>query len=205
MSVKREYLALQNYLLSLAPLSESDLAQFKNQLVLKRYSKKSSLFAAHNDGETIMFLNRGVARCYVLAIDGRDYTCSFHYQESQGGVAEVFVTDYASVMSGISSTLCFEALTDLEVVCIPVALVRELYLSNLRWGCIGRVIAEQLFFCAQQRSLSLLTLSATERYQQLLADLPISIADIPQLYIASYLGITPPSLSRIKKSLGLTQ
>ena len=196
---------LQDYLRSLSPLTESDFSLFRDQLSVKRFAKNTQLNSSVNDRGQILFLNRGVARSFVLDLQGRDYTSAFHYNARSASVANIFVTDYAKVMRDEKSSLLFETLTEVEVVSVSQVFIKKMYENNVNWGRIGRIIAQECFYHSQQRALDLLTLQASERYQLLLAELPIPSVDIPQKYIASYLGITPPSLSRIKKTLGLSK
>lgn len=196
---------LQRYLLSIAPLSEDDWILLRNELTLLTFDKNVKLHS-HNDlSSEIMFLINGVARSYVIDSNGRDYTSSFNFNDPVSTVKNVFVTDYASVIRNEESKLFFESLTEIEVISIPVDQVKILYESNTNWCRIGRIIAEEAYYITQQRVLSLLTMTASERYEQLINHMPSTISLIPEWYIASYLGVTPQSLSRIKKSLGVTK
>lgn len=196
---------LQRYLLSIAPLSEDDWILLRNELTLLTFDKNVKLHS-HNDlSSEIMFLINGVARSYVIDSNGRDYTSSFNFNDPVSTVKNVFVTDYASVIRNEESKLFFESLTEIEVISIPVDQVKLLYESNANWCRIGRIIAEEAYYITQQRVLSLLTMTASERYEQLINHMPSTISLIPEWCIASYLGVTPQSLSRIKKSLGVTK
>ena len=74
--------------------------------------------------------------------------------------------------------------------------------DNIREGnSIGRKMAEQFFVGKQKRELSLLTKTAEERYYSLFKHQPQLIKEIPLKYIASYIGITPQALSRIRSRI----
>jgi hypothetical protein len=66
---------------------------------------------------------------------------------------------------------------------------------------MGRKIAEELFLKKTRREMSLLEDTATQRYLDLLSEQPLLIRYIPQKYLASYIGIRPQSLSRIRKAI----
>jgi len=196
---------LQSYLSSISLLSEDDWQLLRNELTVVNIDKNAN-FHSHGDlCNEIMFLTKGVARSYIIDSNGKDYTCNFHFNDQASSIKNVFVTDYASIIRKEGSKLYFESLTEIEVILIPVSKVKELYESSACWGRIGRIIAEEAYYITQQRTLSLLTMTASEQYEQLINYMPSTISHIPELYIASYLGITPQSLSRIKKSLRITK
>ena len=167
---------------------------------------KEVIFHCQGDlSQHILFLNSGIARSYILDSNGRDYTWSFHFNDPDSSIKNLFVTDYASVIKSEKSTLYFESITEIETILIPVEVLKELYKTKESWGRIGRIMAEEAYYNTHHRTISLLTKTATKRYEQLLIDMPSIRTQIPELYIASYLGITPQSLSRIKKSLAITK
>jgi CRP-like cAMP-binding protein len=68
----------------------------------------------------------------------------------------------------------------------------------------GRMVAEYLICCYEDRLVSFITQTPEERYRQLLQMQPDLLQRIPQHYVANYLGITPVSLSRIRKRMAAT-
>lgn len=196
---------LYDFISSLSPLAEGDWSLISNELTVIRYDAGVTLLSQHDVCPYVLFINSGIARSYVIDSNGRDYTCTFNFNEPGLSIKNVFLTDYASVVRGERSKLHFESLTDIEVVQIPVKQIKALYELNSNWSRLGRVIAEEAYYITQQRTLSLLTMTAAERYKELIEHIPSAIVQIPEHYIASYLGITPQSLSRIKKTLGVTK
>jgi CRP/FNR family transcriptional regulator, anaerobic regulatory protein len=73
--------------------------------------------------------------------------------------------------------------------------------QNIEFERLGRFMAEQTFIAISQRLSSLLLQSPEERYVQLLRERPKVVQRVPQYMIASYLGITPEALSRIRRRL----
>jgi CRP-like cAMP-binding protein len=88
-----------------------------------------------------------------------------------------------------------------ELVGWPYQLRLDLYASDMEWQKLGRRIAELLYIRKEQRELSFLLLDAPARYQRFCAQFGQQADRIPQYYIASYLGIRPQSLSRLRKTL----
>jgi len=196
---------LHHYLCTMAHLSKEDWRLISEELSVVKIKKGVNLKYCHDLSKEIMFLNKGIARSFVIDEAGREFTCSFNFNDPASSIKNLFVTDYVSVIKNEKSLLNFESLTDIEVIAIPVSAINKLYDENARWERIGRRIAEEVYCITQKRTLSLLTMTASQRYEELINTMPSVISHIPELHIASYLGITPQSLSRIKKSRILTK
>lgn len=195
-----EFDKLKSFLTTIGPLATDDWQLIRSELRIQKFDKHVKLLNQTGICNSIMYLNSGIARSYVIDEKGRDYTCSFNFNNNESSLKNLFLTDYASVIKEEQSTLFFESLTELEVVVIPVNYIKKLYEINHNWNRIGRVIAEEAYYITQRRTLSLLTKTATERYEELSNTLSSFMSEIPDVYLASYLGITPQSLSRIKKN-----
>jgi len=196
---------LYQYLCTMAHLPKEDWRLISDELSVINFKKGVNLKANHDLSREIMFLNKGLARSFVIDEAGREFTCSFNFNDPASSIKNLFVTDYVSVIKNEKSLLNFESLTDIEVIAIPVRAINKLYEDNVRWGRIGRRIAEEVYYITQKRTLSLLTMTASQRYEELINTMPSVISHIPELHIASYLGITPQSLSRIKQSINITK
>jgi CRP-like cAMP-binding protein len=94
-----------------------------------------------------------------------------------------------------------QALVDSEVLLLNYADTQELYEKVPVWQKFGRLIAEFILVRIVQRNKAMLFLSPEDQYLNLMKERPKVISNIPQHYIASYLGIKPESLSRIRKRL----
>lgn len=113
-----------------------------------------------------------------------------------------FFGDYSSLISNNHSPLELRSLTRCQYLSFPFTRLLETYaqLPSQIAETIGRQSAEYLYILKQQELIELKTLSATERYTNLLEKQPEIFQQIPLKYIASYLGVTAESLSRIRKS-----
>ena len=98
-------------------------------------------------------------------------------------------------------TYQIEALSKTTVWRISHADLNDIYTNTEIGNEIGRKNAERLFLIKSSRELSLLELTAKERYQNLFSERPQLIKEIPLKYIASYIGITPQALSRIRRQV----
>ena len=88
-----------------------------------------------------------------------------------------------------------------EIWSIEYKNLQKLYQKSVIGVHIGRVISEELFIKKQTEQINLLTLSPTERYKKLLIEKPKIIQRTPLKIIASYLGVLPESLSRIRNRI----
>lgn len=139
------------------------------------------------------FINKGLVRSYHLK-DGNEFIHQF-YQEGE------FIGDYISYQNQIGSDSILSAVEDCEILRIPFHKLQQLseQIPDVKRFSIyiGKRKEKQLF----DRATSLLTNTPEERYKKLLLDRPDLIQRIPQYYLAQYIGVTPISLSRIRKRI----
>jgi CRP-like cAMP-binding protein len=124
--------------------------------------------------------------------DGIERTTYFYFEGS-------LVSAYVSCVTQKPSKLTIEAISDCELLVFPYAALSELFTLSHTWERFGRRLAEYLTIGLEERMITLLMLTPEERYHELLKGSKEKIMErIPQHLIASYLGITPVSLSRIR-------
>jgi CRP-like cAMP-binding protein len=136
----------------------------------------------------------GTLRTFYVDSAGRDVSFLFHWTGQ-------FFTNYESVLTSQPSTLAIQALEPTRVMIIHRNDLFALYETSMYWQRFGRHLADQIFLTARKRIDDLLFLSPEERYLALLTQHPTVFQKIPQKYIATYLGVTPQSLSRIRKRI----
>jgi len=112
-----------------------------------------------------------------------------------------FFGDYMSFLTQKPTKLFTKAIEPVEILSISFSDLNELYKSSAIGVNIGRIAFESLFIHKQAQQIDLLMLTAEERYLKLLERQPEIIQRTPQKHIASYLGITPESFSRIRKKI----
>ncbi len=112
-----------------------------------------------------------------------------------------FITDYESFISQAPSKLHIQAIEKGEIVLLDYKGLMTLYESSFYWNKFGRLISEQIFLNSKRRTEGLLFNSPKERYLSLISNQPDFFQKYSLKHIASYLGITPQSLSRIRKQL----
>lgn len=163
--------------------------------IVARSLKKQELFCeAGKRSFDVAFVIKGSFRQYYLK-EEEERTTYFYFERD-------LMCAYVSCITGQLSLLSIQALTDAELLCFPYTKLLELYRESHAWQGIGRHIAEYIAMGLETRMVSLLIQSPEERYLDLLSGNKHKIIEqIPQQYIANYLGITPVSMSRIRKRL----
>lgn len=139
-------------------------------------------------------LEKGLARSFVTDFNGNDVTTHFFVENE-------IVIEVSSLFQRIPTQENIVCVTDCELLKIDFDTFQELYhkIQNLsEWG---RAWMSQELFAYKQRSVEMFTLSATKRYLNLLEQKPQVVQFAPLKQIASYLGITDTSLSRIRKEI----
>lgn len=114
-----------------------------------------------------------------------------------------FFGDYMSFITQETTALYTQAIEDTQTLSISYKELNDLYKSSTIGVNIGRMAAESLFVHKQTQQIDLLLLTAEERYLKLLDRQREIVLRTPQKHIASYLGITPESFSRIRKKISL--
>jgi len=112
-----------------------------------------------------------------------------------------FITDYESFITQSPSKLAIQATVPSEVIILPHDVLVSLYEFSFYWNKFGRKVAENVYLNCKKRTEELLFLSPEKRYLTLMEQQPDYFQKYPLKHLASYLGITPQSLSRIRARL----
>jgi len=154
------------------------------------------------EGQTarsIYFALSGVFRVYQN-IDGKEVTSYFSYSERNP-----FAASFPSFLTQSPSNEYVEAIELSSVVSISFDQLNKLYESSKNFERLGRILAEKNYLLAMERINSLQYQSAGDRYTIFMKIYPGLLNRIAHHYIASYLGVTPESLSRIRKDLASSE
>lgn len=140
----------------------------------------------------LLFIYKGLLRYYFYH-DGNDITKDFAVDTQNP-----FCTAYTSFMLQRPSEIWIEALEPCTFSSWHSRDVLPLFQDHPLWLQFSKTMADQLFYRKEKKEIELLKCSAEERYRRFLLDYPGLSQRVPQYHIASYLGITPESLSRIR-------
>lgn len=164
---------------------------FEEILQVRTLKKKDLLLREGQICTFIVFLNSGVLREYSYQ-DDKEVTMDF-VSENQ------FTSDFQSFISQAPSKQNLEALTDVDLLILQKDAVNALYDKYKTWERFGRLIIERVFCSAEAKRKKIISTTHEEQYRNFVDSYPDIIQKVPQYYIASYLGLTPEHLSRIRK------
>jgi len=187
------YKNIFNYYSNLCNLSCEDEALLKEKLQLKSFKKKEIVLRKNQVCKHVYFINKGIMRSFSL-INGKEQTNQFYFENS-------YCSSYESFLIQSPSPLIIENLTDTEVWALAYKDVQKLYTISPALNTFGRKIAELLYIDFNMRSRSLQIDDAKTRYLNIIKNRPEIIQKIPNYLIASFIGVTPESLSRIKNEV----
>lgn len=185
--------SIKNSLQKYISLDESALEFFCSKLIVKPLKRKAYFFQEGQVCKSVAFINKGCLRYYYLT-DGEEQTGQFFFEHA-------WYTDYESFLSEKPTQQFIQALEPTELYVLPKSSLYELYDINPKFEKFGRLMAENAYLGSRKNNVNYLTLSPEDRYLQLIEERPKVIERIALKYVASYLGIQPESLSRIRKRL----
>lgn len=171
--------------------NEAEKRFLAQNLPVQFFKKGSHLLQSGEVSDCFFFNLQGCIRLYYL-VNGDDKTAYF-YTENQ------FISSYESYVKQTPSIQCFQAIEDSYVLQITAEVAEALLQMTPKFEILARMAMEEEMIHYQRLIASFITQNPTERYLNLLQNKADLFQRIPQHYIASYLGITPESLSRIKK------
>jgi len=193
MNDKNEIVA--QHLRNFASLSDKDIDEgqpfWKPRAIKKGYFFNMQMMVCNDLGLVV----KGIFRIYYRDPKTNTDKNLFFFTENQ------FVVSFRSFISQTTCYYFIEAMEDSEIVFISYKDLNNLYETNANWAKFGRLLAELFFSYAQTRTEEFVFFSHEERYMRLLEDHPNIVERIPSYHISSFLGITNPSLSRIRKRI----
>jgi len=184
---------IRKFIENISPMSDSDWQFFSSKLQEVRLKRHSTLLKFGEIENHLSFIAKGIVRFYIPG-EEVDLTFGFVFENE-------FVTGYDSWLTQTPSEYQIETLTDTVLWKISRQDLEEVYANTSSGNSIGRKMAEKMFLIKSKRELSLLSKTAEERYLDLFSDRPKLIRQIPLKYIASYIGVTPQALSRIRRRI----
>jgi signal-transduction protein with cAMP-binding, CBS, and nucleotidyltransferase domain len=184
---------LQNTILHMIAITDEEMSDFLSRTHLKSFKKQEILSQPGKIPHEIFFILSGLIRVSITDRQGNEQSIHFALENQ-------FISDYSNFMQSLPSVYTLQALEPTQVVVIPRSAVEWGY-ANLKEGeKMGRLIAEYYFIYQDNRIMNNYARTPTERYEHISHVFPNIHNRVPQHMIASYLGITPVHLSRLKKS-----
>ncbi|WP_459209223.1 Crp/Fnr family transcriptional regulator [Aquimarina rhabdastrellae] len=189
-----EYHKLIDFISNWVELSKTDIDQLQSKLIIEHYTKGDIIVKPEQNCKFLKFVVSGVYRVYQIR-NGKEITSYFNY-ESRNPI----VASFASLLKEQPSNEIVECIIPGKLISINYTYWKSLYTISHSFNTFGRLMAEFNYILALERIESLQYQSATDHYEMFIKLYPDLLNMIPHHYIASYLGVTPESLSRIRKT-----
>lgn len=184
---------IRKYFEETVKLTDQDWQIFSSKGTKQEFPKKQALLKAGQIENYLSFIEAGIIRFYIPG-EENDGTFAFTFENQ-------FVSGYDSFLTRTPSTYHIETLSETILWRLTYNDLQAIYKETEIGNTIGRKASEDLFLKKSKRELSLLNETAEQRYLNLFTGKPNLLKQIPLKYIASYIGITPQAMSRIRRRI----
>jgi CRP-like cAMP-binding protein len=177
-------------------LTEDEKLLCQSFFTYKKFRKKQYLLQEGDVCKYTAFVNTGVLRSYTVDERGNEHIIQF-------ALEDWWITDMYSFLTAEPSTFNIDVLEDAEVLLITKTAQDEMVLQVPKMERFLRLLMQNSLIAMQRRLIGSLNYTAEDKYLQLLDSCPTIVQRVSQHLIASYLGITPETLSRIRRQMAL--
>jgi CRP-like cAMP-binding protein len=191
------YTSLLNIFENFIDLNKKEIEQIKSLFIPLKIEKKTILIDRGEFSDTVYFIVSGYLRYFGIGSDGKEVTIHL-LAPGEFGVS------FCSFVNNIMSNEVLHAVTDADLLAITKKDIEGLFESSIKFQKFGRKLMEYFLLEKEKRLINQISLNASQRYLNLVNNTPGLIKNVPVGYLASYIGISPESLSRIKKQIFLT-
>jgi len=172
------------------PVSDDSMNLLTSNFEKRLFPTKTHIISANKPDRNVFFIESGLTRSYILT-DGKETTTWF----SKEGDWTYGSLDFLKNKAGFEYV---QTLEETLAYSISIDTLNDLFQSNIELANWARISHQEAFLLLQDLRIERLTLSAKERYEKLLRDFPGLYNRVNLGYISSYLGITLPTLSKIR-------
>jgi CRP/FNR family transcriptional regulator, anaerobic regulatory protein len=187
------YENLKNYFQRYMPLEEDLWFEIVEAVKIVQLKKGQFFLREGEVCDFVAYVNRGLVRLYYLEKD-KEHIRQFLFEDT-------FVTEYASYVSRKPTLYNIDALEDTELFIFSYGKLNQLYDRNPQLLKFGKLMADRSAVHLANQLTASLRQKAEDRYLNLMKERPKVFQRVPLYMIASYLGITPEALSRIRRSI----
>lgn len=176
------------------PLTTEEEVMIKNFLMPKKLRKKQYLLQEGDVCKTIAFVEKGALKAYTVDDSGNEHIIQF-------GLEGWIISDLYSFLTGEAATYNIDAIEDAELVLISRSAHDELLQKLPKYETFTRLNITGAYIAMQKRLTSIISSPLDERYANFTALYPDIVQRVPQHMIAAYMGLTPETLSRIRRRI----
>jgi len=173
-------------------LTDEDIALVKTLFKTRSLRKRQYLLQGGDICRIESFVTKGLLRAYTVDTAGDEHISMF-------AMEGWWTSDMYSFLTETPASQHIDALEDTEVLFIEKQDLEKLYRQAPKFDRFFRILLQNAFVANQQRIIASISQTAEEQYLQFIKKYPSLEQRIPQHQIASYLGITPETISRIRK------
>ncbi|NBA87541.1 cyclic nucleotide-binding domain-containing protein [Emticicia sp. CRIBPO] len=183
-------LALRQHFEKMIPLSDQEFDYLLSHFTTKKLRKHQFLV---QEGDFVMndyFVVKGLLKAYHTDQEGKDHILQF-------AMEDWWITDYQAYFSQSPASLTIDCVEEVELLCLSLQNRDKICAELHKIENFFRRKSNSGYIALQRRILSLLNSNAKERYEQLLQQYPGLFQRVPKTLIASYLGVSRETLSRL--------
>lgn len=186
--------SLVNFILSVVTIPQDDAEQIAKSFHPIEIEEKDYLLKANEVSDDYLYLETGLMRTFLYDLEGEEVTTDFFTENN-------IVFEITSFFNRTLSEAYIQAITPCKGFRISYEELNTLFHNKPAFRDFGRAILVKEFIASQSRNYGMINRTAKERYQHLLKTKPQILHYAPLKYIASYLGVTDSTLSRLRKKL----
>ncbi|WP_338793987.1 Crp/Fnr family transcriptional regulator [Bernardetia sp. MNP-M8] len=184
--------SLINFIKQIIPINEIEAEEIANTFHFTKIEKNSLFLEENKVSDDYFFLQKGLMRVFLYDLEGNEITTDIFTENN-------IVFEITSFFNRVKSETNIQALTDCTGYRISYEELNTLFHHKPAFRDFGRAILVKEFIASKKRNYAMINQTAEQRYHHLLTSRPEIIKYVPLKYIASYIGVTDSTLSRIRK------
>ncbi|GAA3598178.1 Crp/Fnr family transcriptional regulator [Flavivirga amylovorans] len=186
--------SLIHFILDTVPIPKSEAEEIANTFHPIQLKKGDFLLRGNHINNDYFYLEKGLMRTFLFDLKGNEITTDFFIENN-------IVFEVTSFFNRVHSETNIQAITDCSGFRISYDELNTLFHNKPAFRDFGRAILVKEFITSKKRNYGMINRTAEERYQNLLSSKSQIIQQAPLKYIASYLGITDSTLSRLRRKI----